>query len=561
MISVLLGSDQSGLAADNDQTLFQRRRKSSKLVGRTPEILLEQEDLFSVNSQPIKIDQKFSFDLNNATQFVNIFLWTTQYTNKMTKVKKLLLGYISLPINEINVDCWSTSKGESQSTCCYFNPIEEVTKASVISKLTKSHVLADHPGFDANISMGSLTVNFVHKLDKSIEETDLVGQISDQMVEQNLVEVELNKQINEGTLVTNGHDLVDDGSIHKFLNVQFNETVVCEFCSKKIWFKNAYRCAYCGYIIHLKCYEKTIGKTICGRFFNQPKDVGSSSSLHDENFVIISDDQVNSNKPATACLETMPTKDTTVQLDNSNSRKFVSNVSSLLSGIRHRHSNIANKTSEATAAVAAAAAAPATSFSLSSLKANSFLNSLNVGLINRRKQQRQQQQPQIPNATLLQTQSGDENDDDLSSLDMDDFKDVDTSVEKLFGTELFEELPLEERKCKFEETIHKYQSTIDMMSKIKQELDRELALATNNNIDNKIKSGAKTQQENQIRSQIKHLDDQIKCVAFLLMQCQIGLENCSDNYVSESLPLPTIPIILIDQSNDQNQPRSPDSSA
>ena len=26
------------------------------------------------------------------------------------------------------------------------------------------------------------------------------------------------------------------------------------------------------------------------------------------------------------------------------------------------------------------------------------------------------------------------------------------------------------------------------------------------------------------------MDDQIKCVAFLLMQCQIGLENCNDNF-------------------------------
>lgn len=35
----------------------------------------------------------------------------------------------------------------------------------------------------------------------------------------------------------------------------------------KIWLKKAYKCVYCNYIIHIKCYDKTIGKTICERFY------------------------------------------------------------------------------------------------------------------------------------------------------------------------------------------------------------------------------------------------------------------------------------------------------
>ena len=85
-----------------------------------------------------------------------------------------------------------------------------------------------------------------------------------------------------------------------------------------------------------------------------------------------------------------------------------------------------------------------------------------------------------------------------------------------------------------------------MMTKIKEELEKEL------DVELKAKSvksrmrplkhvlstaslhggSMPNQQEYQIRSQIKHLDDQIKCVAFLLMQCQIGLENCNDILVS-----------------------------
>ena len=95
-----------------------------------------------------------------------------------------------------------------------------------------------------------------------------------------------------------------------------------------------------------------------------------------------------------------------------------------------------------------------------------------------------------------------------------------------------------------------------MMTKIKEELEKELEIELKSKLG-KTKSkqfkhvlssaslsGASfpSQNEHQIKSQIKHLDDQIKCVAFLLMQCQIGLENCNDILVTreDSLTSTTI---------------------
>ena len=131
--------------------------------------------------------------------------------------------------------------------------------------------------------------------------------------------------------------------------------------------------------------------------------------------------------------------------------------------------------------------------------------------------------------------------------------------------------------------IQKYQSTIDMMTKLKQDLEKELeaelkskeSKSKSKNLKNVLASATvggyiPSNQEYQIRSQIKHLDDQIKCVAFLLMQCQIGLENCSDNFANnlsilnsnndstptqETLPNSIeIPKICIDQvENDGNK--------
>ena len=122
-----------------------------------------------------------------------------------------------------------------------------------------------------------------------------------------------------------------------------------------------------------------------------------------------------------------------------------------------------------------------------------------------------------------------------------------------------------------------------MMTKIKQDLDKELEVELKSKASkakfksiknalttNSTKASLPTHHEYQIKSQIKHLDDQIKCVAFLLMQCQIGLDNCNDNFVNnmpiispsndstpiqETIPnMIEIPKICIDQvENDGNK--------
>jgi hypothetical protein len=85
-----------------------------------------------------------------------------------------------------------------------------------------------------------------------------------------------------------------------------------------------------------------------------------------------------------------------------------------------------------------------------------------------------------------------------------------------------------------------------MMLKIKKDLEKELhsffdskslvstdsgrsLLTTINSTENSKKQDRKfLNKEEQLKMQIKHLDQQIKGVEFLLMQCQIGLEIFND---------------------------------
>jgi hypothetical protein len=79
-----------------------------------------------------------------------------------------------------------------------------------------------------------------------------------------------------------------------------------------------------------------------------------------------------------------------------------------------------------------------------------------------------------------------------------------------------------------------------MMSKLKADLDHELvSVKAQNN-----KSSA--HQVDQIKMQIKHHEEQMKCVMFLLMQCQIGLENCTESLNNSE------PIIIHSNNNNEN---------
>lgn len=195
--------------------------------------------------------------------------------------------------------------------------------------------------------------------------------------------------------------------------------------------------------------------------------------------------------------------------------------------------------------------------------------------------------------------TNDTNSDDIS-LDADEFKDMEQNDDKLYGTELYNELPYEERRIKFEENvsfkikrlniqdsrfinlvyirlckINKYRSSIDDMTRMREELSKELEAiqsAKESTSSTSSSSGSETssrQAEAILRSQIKHVSEQIKCVGFLLMQAQLGLEAINDEMIfqkksSSSLasssspprpppPPPVIPELDVQQTSDESR--------
>jgi hypothetical protein len=167
-----------------------RPKRLELFFRKSRELKLDKDHIFTASFvKPVPIEETFSFDLNKNTKSVNVFMWAIQQQAKAGKQKNLLVGYITLPVNELNVDCWMTSKGETQTTA-YFKPLEELKASSIISRFLdfkiqieififlfffklifvylsrnpRNHVISDHPGFDPNISVGCLTLHVSHRL-------------------------------------------------------------------------------------------------------------------------------------------------------------------------------------------------------------------------------------------------------------------------------------------------------------------------------------------------------------------------------------------------------------
>lgn len=188
------------------------------------------------NRSPIQIDDLYEFELNEQTKYLNVLLWSEQYTQKSTRKKPLPIGYVTVPLNELAIDCWSTTKGESQSTF-YFKPIEEF-RASAVSRITKSHVISDHFGFDCNVALGNLTINFQHFISHTdINKKDISSKIAQEI--NSKAPASFNQDKSSRQFADMGGEAspavidseLDDGSVHKFMSIQFNQIVNCEICN------------------------------------------------------------------------------------------------------------------------------------------------------------------------------------------------------------------------------------------------------------------------------------------------------------------------------------------
>ncbi|CAH1984816.1 unnamed protein product [Acanthoscelides obtectus] len=106
----------------------------------------------------------------------------------------------------------------------------------------QTHPLLSHSGFEHVFCYGDILLSFVWTHEEDIE---------------------LKRKICV-SLDSNVSKIEDNGSgQHDFIRTQFHRTTHCDFCTKKIWLKDAVQCRLCGMCCHKKCIVKCQTSTGC----------------------------------------------------------------------------------------------------------------------------------------------------------------------------------------------------------------------------------------------------------------------------------------------------------
>nr|CAI5826053.1 unnamed protein product [Callosobruchus analis] len=181
-------------------------------------------------SSVLQFNDDFQFSLKDSTKYLNINVWAT-----IADDKDLLLGYTNIPMSHILSECCNSFLGHYMR-CYSFLPPNNIVPNN------QTHPLLSHSGFEHVFCYGDVLLSFVWTHEDDIE---------------------LKRKICV-SLDSNASKIEDNGGgQHDFIRTQFHRTTHCDFCTKKIWLKDAVQCRLCGMCCHKKCIVKCQTSTGC----------------------------------------------------------------------------------------------------------------------------------------------------------------------------------------------------------------------------------------------------------------------------------------------------------
>ncbi|KAJ8927760.1 hypothetical protein NQ314_019764 [Rhamnusium bicolor] len=179
----------------------------------------------------LQFNEDFQFSLKDGLKYLNINVWAT-----LTDEKDLLLGYTNIPMSHVLGECCNSFLGH-YTRCYSFLPPNNIIPNN------QTHPLLSHSGFEHVFCYGDVLLSFVWTHDEDIE---------------------LKRKVSPVNLETDNKVMDEEGSMqHDFIRTQFHRTTHCDFCSKKIWLKDAVQCRQCGLCCHKKCIVKCQMSTGC----------------------------------------------------------------------------------------------------------------------------------------------------------------------------------------------------------------------------------------------------------------------------------------------------------
>ncbi|XP_043487942.1 PDZ domain-containing protein 8 isoform X2 [Polistes fuscatus] len=187
----------------------------------------------------ITFEETRHFQIDSEQHYLNIGVWgrvkSYEYTPK-------LLGYINAPIKLIVAQCATSSTGHYLK-CHALLPPESASLA------TSNNKLQGYSGFDPTLCFGDILMSYTW-------ESNVPNRhISSESVKKENVETIKAQPIQ--------NEEVTGKKLHDFIRTHFHRATHCDFCTKKIWLKDAIQCRDCGMVCHKKCEVRCQASGIC----------------------------------------------------------------------------------------------------------------------------------------------------------------------------------------------------------------------------------------------------------------------------------------------------------
>lgn len=198
-------------------------------------------------------NEEVELTVEKEHKYLNVLVW---YKTRMESVKEdgevpqtkdILLGYVTIPLTDIAVQCMETGDR--------FHQQDYVLVSTAYDKVLASRAhLNGHPGLNRVACCGDIALAFVYK---PSFDTDDDSSVKTKILTSN----QADKDLEESTDQFNTVDF--EATKHNFVETQFHHPTKCDFCSKKIWTKSAYKCRLCRMACHKKCLQRAQMYTQC----------------------------------------------------------------------------------------------------------------------------------------------------------------------------------------------------------------------------------------------------------------------------------------------------------
>ncbi|XP_061928200.1 PDZ domain-containing protein 8 isoform X2 [Apis cerana] len=187
----------------------------------------------------ITFEETRTFQIDSELQYLNIGVWGRV---RGGEIHAKLLGYINVPMKLILAQCYTSSTGHYLK-CHALLPPDSASLTTVHPKLQ------GYSGFDPTLCYGDILLSYIWESSYSNRHMLDMGK------KENTEAIKTQPSLSE--------EIVEK-KMHDFIRTHFHRATHCDFCTKKIWLKDAVQCRDCGMVCHKKCEVRCQASGMCG---------------------------------------------------------------------------------------------------------------------------------------------------------------------------------------------------------------------------------------------------------------------------------------------------------